>query len=152
MNHMIKIRGHKVFPKDIESVLRTAPGVKEICVIDYTPPEDARRLVGYLEIDPAEFPGIETLHKRIDHLPNYMKPQNWVFVDEMPLNASRKIDRSRLQHQNNHGSMSAQNLNRPAIRLKNHWLPSGLKFLGLMESASMTALWNLVGILSYPHG
>ena len=96
MDHMIKIRGHKVFPKDIESVLRTAPGVKEICIIDYTPPEDARRLVGYLEIDPAEFPGIETLHKRIDHLPNYMKPQNWVFVDEMPLNASRKIDRSRL--------------------------------------------------------
>ena len=96
MDHMIKIRGHKVFPKDIECVLRTAPGVKEICIIDYTPPKDARRLVGYLEIDPAEFLGIETLSERIDHLPNYMKPQNWVFVDEMPLNASRKIDRSRL--------------------------------------------------------
>jgi len=96
MDHMIKIRGHQVYPKDIEAVLRTAPGVNEICVIDYTPPEGSRRLVGYLEVDSSVFPGLETLYARIDHLPNYMKPQSWVFVDEMPLNLSRKIDRKRL--------------------------------------------------------
>jgi len=36
------------------------------------------------------------VYDALDHLPNYMKPQGCVFLDEMPLTPTGKIDQKRL--------------------------------------------------------
>jgi len=93
---MIKIRGLQVFPKKIEALLRGTPGVTSVCVTGYAPPEKPVMLVGYLVVDHDVFPGVDAALENLSDLPNHMKPQSWVFIDEMPITSTGKIDRKRL--------------------------------------------------------
>jgi acyl-coenzyme A synthetase/AMP-(fatty) acid ligase/acyl carrier protein len=95
-HHMIKIRGLQVFPKEIDALLQTVPGMSEVCVTDYTAPESPTQLVGYVVVDREKFIGVDSLYEKLEHLPNHMKPQNWVFMDEMPHTSTGKIDRKQL--------------------------------------------------------
>lgn len=95
-HHMIKIRGLQVFPKEIEGLLQTVPGMSEVCVTDYSAPESPTQLVGYIVVDREKFTGVDSLYEKLEHLPNHMKPQSWVFLDEMPRTSTGKIDRKQL--------------------------------------------------------
>jgi len=95
-DHVIKIRNLQVFPKEIETLLLTVSGVKDVCLTGYTPPEGSLRLVAYLVVEHQDFIGLDALYASLDNLPNYMKPQNCVFLDEMPRTPTGKIDQKRL--------------------------------------------------------
>ena len=96
VDHVIKIRNLKVYPKEIESLILAVSGVKEVCLSGYTPPGESLRLVVYLVIDREDFTGVDSVYNTLDHLPNYMKPQCCVFLEDMPHTPTGKIDQKRL--------------------------------------------------------
>jgi long-chain acyl-CoA synthetase len=91
---IIKSRGEKVPPRDVEEVLYGDPGVKEAAVVGVSD-----RLLGEAvhahvaardghDLDPMAL-------KRLcaEHLEDYMVPQQVVIHDELPRNTNGKIDR-----------------------------------------------------------
>ncbi|WP_064273319.1 non-ribosomal peptide synthetase [Streptomyces sp. RTd22] len=94
-DEQVKIRGFRIELGEIESALRAHPAVREAVVVVDDRPGD-RRLAGYVVpgaggADPAELR--RHLHER---LPKHMVPSAIVFLDEVPLTPSRKLDRRAL--------------------------------------------------------
>jgi amino acid adenylation domain-containing protein len=98
IDHQVKLRGYRIEPGEIEAALGQHPLVREAVVLaregesgsqqlvayvrfrDATPPPDARRLRQFLQ----------------ERLPEYMVPAIFIALDEIPMSASRKVDRGAL--------------------------------------------------------
>ncbi len=100
---MIKIRGFRVEPGEVESAIRKHPAVKNAVVVGWPKPkpEDEMALVAYL----VSKPDMQVLPSQLSeflvaHLPNYMVPAYYVFLEQLPLNANGKIDRKALSEPN----------------------------------------------------
>jgi amino acid adenylation domain-containing protein len=94
----VKVRGNRVEVSEIETALLAAPGVAEAAVTARDDLPDERRLVAYLVATPASPPPTarrlrEFLKQR---LPDFSIPSQFVWLDEMPLTPSGKIDRKGL--------------------------------------------------------
>src|SRR5205085_7995708 len=88
----VKVRGFRIEPGEIESVLLAHPSVREAVVLPRGEGEE-RRLVAWIvgEVQPAELrPHLAA------HLPDYMVPSAFVFLDAMPLTRHGKVDRRAL--------------------------------------------------------
>jgi long-chain acyl-CoA synthetase len=91
---IIKSRGEKVPPREVEEVLHLDPGVREAAVVgvpDRLLGEAVHAHVSSREgadLDPAAL-------KRLcaEHLEDYMVPQRVVIHDELPRNQNNKVDR-----------------------------------------------------------
>ncbi|MFI0939413.1 amino acid adenylation domain-containing protein [Streptomyces sp. NPDC021020] len=93
----IKIRGYRVEPMEIESVLSRHAQVTESVVTAYEPVPGDRRLVAYVVPRPGAPVDIAELRRFLEHeLPGYMTPSAFVELDTLPLNAHGKVDRDRL--------------------------------------------------------
>jgi long-chain acyl-CoA synthetase len=91
---IIKSRGEKVPPRDVEEVLYGDPGVKEAAVVGVSD-----RLLGeavHAHVAAREGHDLDPMAlKRLcaEHLEDYMVPQQVVIHDELPRNTNGKIDR-----------------------------------------------------------
>jgi amino acid adenylation domain-containing protein len=84
----IKLRGYRIEPGEIESVLRDQPSVRECSVGVY-----GETLAVHLVASASE----STLRKALAaKLPDYMVPQWFLFLDKLPLTANGKVDRRAL--------------------------------------------------------
>jgi amino acid adenylation domain-containing protein len=99
-DEQIKLRGHRIEPIEIESVLCAHESVSRAVVIRREDRPGDVRLVAYVLCDvPAA--GREDLRDALrarlrEGLPHYMQPQHLVFVDHFPLLPNGKLDRRRL--------------------------------------------------------
>jgi hypothetical protein len=87
----VKIRGHRVEPGEVETVLTRHSGVSEAVVVPHTPPGGDRRLVAYVVA-----PGVEPGELRAfvaAELPDHMVPSVFVPMDRIPLSPNGKADR-----------------------------------------------------------
>ncbi|MCO5062179.1 MAG: amino acid adenylation domain-containing protein [Kiritimatiellae bacterium] len=94
----VKIRGFRIEPGEIEAVLAGYPGLQNSAVIVRTAPNEEKQLVAYLA--PAaqgQRPDSEAVraHLRL-HMPEFMIPSQFVVQQNLPLNASGKVDRRAL--------------------------------------------------------
>ncbi|SDK75236.1 amino acid adenylation domain-containing protein [Actinopolyspora mzabensis] len=94
----IKIRGFRVEPAEIESVLREHEHVRDAIVLDRSRTAGDARLAAYVVADPAHHEGMqrqlrEYLHSRV---PDYMVPPHVIPVNELPLTLNGKVDRAAL--------------------------------------------------------
>jgi amino acid adenylation domain-containing protein len=91
----VKLRGNRVEVSEIETVLRTAPGVAEAVVIARDDLAEERRLVAYLVPAPVLAPpSPQSLRAFLkQRLPDFSIPSAFVWVEAMPLTPSGKIDR-----------------------------------------------------------
>jgi non-ribosomal peptide synthetase component F len=95
IDDQMKWNGHRIEPGEIETVLQRAPGVKQAVVML---PEDERgnkRLVAYIVTQSTFNRQLLLAHAR-SHLPEYMIPQVFAEVEEIPVTTIGKIDRKKL--------------------------------------------------------
>jgi long-chain acyl-CoA synthetase len=96
-DEIIKTRGEKVSPKEVEEVIYTLSGVSETAVIgvpDEVLGQSLRAIVSVSEgFDVSER---DVLRHCARHLEDYMVPKSVVFVPRLPRNSNGKIDRREL--------------------------------------------------------
>ncbi|HEX8272375.1 MAG TPA: non-ribosomal peptide synthase/polyketide synthase [Longimicrobiaceae bacterium] len=93
VDHQVKVRGFRVEPGEVESVLRAEPGVREAVVAARDDAAGGVRLVAYLVGDVDGEALRESLRRS---LPDYMVPAAFVVLESLPLTANGKVDRSAL--------------------------------------------------------
>ncbi|HYN19947.1 MAG TPA: amino acid adenylation domain-containing protein, partial [Thermoanaerobaculia bacterium] len=92
IDHQVKVRGIRIEPAEIESVLSTHPGVREAVVLAREGQDGDKRLVAYV----VDGEGVETEALRSylsGKLPPHMVPSGFVVLDSLPLMANGKVDR-----------------------------------------------------------
>ncbi|WP_460353982.1 non-ribosomal peptide synthetase [Actinoallomurus acanthiterrae] len=89
----IKIRGLRIEPGEVEHALASQPRVRDAAVAAQDGP-GGQRLVAYVVRDGLD---VDALRDDLaDELPAHMVPSELIALDEIPRNASGKLDRSRL--------------------------------------------------------
>ncbi len=95
-DHQVKVRGFRVEPAEVEAALRGLPEVSDALVAALPDPLGGRRLVAWW-VRGSEAATAEDLRVALRSLlPEPMVPSAFVEMDELPLNASGKVDRARL--------------------------------------------------------
>lgn len=93
VDEQIKIRGFRVEPSEVESVLLRASGVREAAVVPRQEANGELRLAAYIVADAT----VSDLRAHAaDYLPEFMVPSAFVMLDQLPRTPSGKIDRQNL--------------------------------------------------------
>lgn len=95
MDHQVKIRGHRVELGEIEQALNQVPGVLESVATAPQRPDGERFVAAYLRTSTNLLPS-ELNAALAAHLPDFMVPASYTFMDAFPVNASFKVDRKAL--------------------------------------------------------
>ncbi|KAA1242340.1 non-ribosomal peptide synthetase [Aquimarina sp. RZ0] len=91
----VKIRGYRIELGEIESVLSSLAFVHQCCVLAKEDNIGNKRLVGYV-VTRGDFDKVAIQEYLGASLPDYMIPNLWVDLDDMPLTTNGKIDKKRL--------------------------------------------------------
>ena len=93
----IKIRGYRIELGEINSVLNRQPSVQASVVIAREDVPGEKKLVAYVVPTAEAQPSEQSLRESIrQHLPDYMEPSAFVWMEALPLTANGKIDRGSL--------------------------------------------------------
>jgi amino acid adenylation domain-containing protein len=94
-DEQVKVRGFRVELGEIENTLQQSGLINEIAVISKPDPRGSNRLIGFFssknKIEKDEL--VSYLKARI---PDYMIPQWWVHLDNLPINTNGKVDKKAL--------------------------------------------------------
>jgi amino acid adenylation domain-containing protein/non-ribosomal peptide synthase protein (TIGR01720 family) len=95
MDHQVKVRGHRIEPSEIESVLLTHSQVKDAIVCDWKDEQNGTYLCAYMVAD--KFVSTNELREYLSQkLPSYMIPSFFMKIDQIPLTPNGKVDRKAL--------------------------------------------------------
>jgi amino acid adenylation domain-containing protein len=96
IDHQVKIRGNRIELGEIEALIRQYVGVRECVVIARQENSGDRRIIAYIvSLQPP--PTVTELRSFLaSKLPEFMLPAIFVFLDEIPLTTSGKVDRKAL--------------------------------------------------------
>jgi len=93
----VKIRGQRIEAVEIESALVSLKTIKEAVVVAREIRLGERDLVAYLVPGERPRPALAALRRLLaEKLPDYMIPSYYVWLDALPLNANKKVDRKAL--------------------------------------------------------
>ncbi|MER5354595.1 amino acid adenylation domain-containing protein [Kitasatospora sp. NPDC002551] len=97
----LKVRGHRVDPAEVESVLAAHPDVRQARVAVTEGDDGTRVFTAYYTLTDRAASGPRARRGRIrgylaERLPDFMVPAAFVLLDSMPLTPAGKIDRRRL--------------------------------------------------------
>ncbi|MFD3596158.1 non-ribosomal peptide synthase/polyketide synthase [Nocardia sp. NPDC058640] len=103
----VKLRGLRIEPAEIEAAIASVPGVSRVAMLVRSDEGRPDQLVAYVvraaseTVDTSTLdsvaPTVADLDAAItETLPSYMVPGAYVFLDELPVNASGKLDRRAL--------------------------------------------------------
>jgi acyl-CoA synthetase (AMP-forming)/AMP-acid ligase II len=95
---IIKTRGEKVSPVEIENVIYKIIGVKEVAVIGIPDDIMGESIVAFVTTYPdAGLVEMDIQKECASKLENFMVPQKIIFLDEMPKSTNGKIDKKTLK-------------------------------------------------------
>jgi acyl carrier protein len=94
VDHQTKIRGCRVETAEIEVILARHPSVRVCAVVARPDDAGASQLVAYVVSDQPSAAELGAHAERF--LPKYMLPSAYIFLEDLPLTPSGKLDRLRL--------------------------------------------------------
>ncbi|HEY4112091.1 amino acid adenylation domain-containing protein [Puia sp.] len=96
-DHQVKIRGYRIEIGEVESCVRKYAALRSAAVIVHEGGKKDKKMVLFA-VDSGDHPATEEgLRKHLqERLPGYMIPSLFIWLDEMPLTTSGKIDRKAL--------------------------------------------------------
>ncbi|WP_224365089.1 non-ribosomal peptide synthetase [Hyalangium versicolor] len=93
----LKIRGYRVEPGEVETVLSRHPAVQAVTVVGREDTAGEKRLVAYLVVPPGQSPGPSGWRQFAQQsLPEYMVPAAFVELPALPVSPNGKVDRRAL--------------------------------------------------------
>jgi long-chain acyl-CoA synthetase len=94
---IIKTRGEKVSPVEIENVIYKIPGIKEVAIIGIPDQILGESIVAFITIQGDQDLDTDDIQRTCtSQLEIFMVPQKIIFVDEMPKSFNGKIDKKQL--------------------------------------------------------
>ncbi|HEY6230875.1 MAG TPA: amino acid adenylation domain-containing protein [Pyrinomonadaceae bacterium] len=111
LDNQVKIKGFRIEPDEVETILSQFGGVRDCAVVAREDATSEKRLVAYVVCDQSAVPDLEELRKLMKlKVPDYMVPSVFVRLESLPLTRNGKVDRQALpaperkangcQHQN----------------------------------------------------
>jgi acyl carrier protein len=94
-DHQVKVRGHRIELREIESALARHEEVRAAAVVTREVENGDKQLVAYVSSD-AELNASQLRGYLKERLPDYMVPSFFMTLAELPLTANGKIDRRQL--------------------------------------------------------
>lgn len=92
--------GYNVYPREVEEVLLTHPGVAEVAVVGLPHPDLGEQVVAaVVRRGPSRINTEELVALCRDQLASYKKPRNVVFVESLPRNALGKVQKHLLREE-----------------------------------------------------
>ncbi len=92
---MIISGGSNIYPREIEEVLLTHPGVEEVSVIGRTDPDWGEVVVAYVVGGDAKAEDLDKLC--LENIARFKRPKDYVFMDALPKNNYGKILKTELR-------------------------------------------------------
>jgi len=94
IDHQVKLRGLRIELGEIEAVLQTHPAVREVVVVAQDDRHGGKFLAAFLtSVEGTDFDQAILRQYVKSKLPEYMVPNVFVVLEEMPLSPNGKIDR-----------------------------------------------------------
>jgi acyl-coenzyme A synthetase/AMP-(fatty) acid ligase/aryl carrier-like protein len=95
-DQVIKLRGFRIEPGEIEAALSRHPAISAAAVVAREHPGGERVLVAYIVAKEHEVAADELRQFVAERVPQYMVPSMFCPIDELPLNANGKLDAKQL--------------------------------------------------------
>ncbi|MBB1109853.1 o-succinylbenzoate--CoA ligase [Limosilactobacillus sp. pH52_RY] len=99
-DEMLISGGENIFPQEVEQVYQRYPQINEVAVVGQTDPVWGQVPVAFVVSD-RRLSTAELIKYGYEHLARYKVPQHYIFVSELPKNASGKIRRFMLREKLN---------------------------------------------------
>src|SRR5690606_28990214 len=92
--------GSNIYPREVEEVLLTAPGVAEVAVVGAPDAEWGEVVVAFVVAAPGAAPDAEALDTHcLAHMARFKRPKRYEFVSELPKNNYGKVLKTALREQ-----------------------------------------------------
>lgn len=92
----VKLRGLRIEPSEIAACMTSFPGIRESAVVLISVEEQEHLAAYYTETKPGEVQEMKLRSYLASLLPEYMIPDFFIVLNEMPMTANGKIDRKNL--------------------------------------------------------
>ncbi len=90
--------GSNIYPREVEEVLLTAPGVAEVAVVGAPDPEWGEVVVAFVVPQPGRALDSAALDAIcLDHIARFKRPKRYEFVDALPKNNYGKVLKTALR-------------------------------------------------------
>jgi long-chain acyl-CoA synthetase len=90
--------GSNIYPREVEEVLLTAPGVAEAAVVGTPDAEWGEAVVAFVVAAPGAAPQVTQLDALcLSHIARFKRPKRYVFVDALPKNHYGKVLKTALR-------------------------------------------------------
>jgi fatty-acyl-CoA synthase len=116
LKEMIIRGGENIYPREIEDILFSHPGVSQVAVLGVPDEKWGERVAAVIKAeDPRHPPTPEALRAYCrEHLAKYKTPADWYFVQDYPATASGKIQKFLLRKEIQDGKLTPAPLGEPA--------------------------------------
>ncbi len=91
--------GLNVYPREIELILAATDGVADVAVIGLPHDKWGEQVTAVIVTKPGAQVATEDLKQAVAGLAGYKQPKEWVFMDELPRNATGKVLKHELREQ-----------------------------------------------------
>ena len=129
IDHQVKIRGYRVELGEIEAALNKLTGVRESVVVAREHLPGQKQLVAYVVRNGESDVATTALRQELkQHLPDYMVPAMFVFLEKLPLTPSGKVDRKSLPAPEQQAAPAS-----PTNPNERPWLPRQFQLVQIWE-------------------
>jgi long-chain acyl-CoA synthetase len=84
--------GSNIYPREVEEVLLLHPAIKEVAVVGVPDADWGESVVAAVVKKEGHIPDVQELDLFcLEHIARFKRPKRYVFVDELPKNATGKV-------------------------------------------------------------